>query len=146
MTRFRRLSPRTLVAFAVILLLAQAIRPARTNPPVEGDVAAPPDVHALLRRACYDCHSNETVWPWYARVAPVSWLVAHDVEEGRREVNFSTWTAYDPARRVKKLRETAKEVAEGDMPPWYYVAIHPEARLRDAERERLRAWTNEAAH
>jgi cytochrome c551/c552 len=108
---------------------------------VSSDVGAPPEVAAILRRACYDCHSNETVWPWYAGVAPVSWLLAHDVQEGRAELNFSTWDTYDAARRKKKLKETAEEVAEGEMPPWLYVLMHPDARLDATARERLRAWT-----
>jgi hypothetical protein len=133
---------RRLGLVVVLLLLgAQAFRVERTNPPVRADVAAPADVHAILRRACYDCHSHETRWPWYAAVAPASWLVAHDVEEGREELNFSTWDAYAPGKKTKKLKETEEEVAEGDMPPWYYALVHPDAHLSDAERATLRAWT-----
>jgi cytochrome c551/c552 len=128
------------VVLLVGLVGAQLVRPARDNPPVTGDVAAPPDVQGLLRRACYDCHSHKTVWPWYAGVAPISWLVAHDVAEGREKLDFSTWNAYAPGKRVKKLRESAKEIAEGEMPPWQYTLVHPEARLSDAERARLLAW------
>ena len=107
-------------------------------------MAAPAGVDALLRRACYNCHSHETVWPWYSHVAPVSWLLAHDVSEGRRELDFSTWTAYPPARKIRKLRKSADEVAKGKMPPWYYALVHPEARLTAAERAMLDAWTVEA--
>jgi mono/diheme cytochrome c family protein len=131
---------RVLAAAAVALVAAQLFPIARSNPPVSADVAAPPEVAALLRRACYDCHSNETVWPWYSRVAPISWLVAHDVRHGREELNFSVWDTYDPAKRRKKLTETVKEVVEGEMPPWSYVLVHPDARLRAADHERLRAW------
>jgi cytochrome c551/c552 len=132
-----------LAALGVALIAAQAIRIDRTNPPVTSDVAAPPAVAALLRRACYDCHSNETVWPWYSTVAPFSWLLARDVKKGRREVNFSTWAAYDAKKKSKKLKESAEEIGEGEMPPWYYVRVHPEARMSPAERELLRAWTAE---
>jgi hypothetical protein len=125
------------VGVAGCLIVAQAVRIDRSNPPVQGDVAAPPAVDVLLRRACYDCHSNETAWPWYSQVAPVSWLVAHDVGEGREAVNFSTWTAYAAATRAKRLRETAEEVAEGEMPPWYYRLMHPEARLTREEKAAL---------
>jgi len=138
MPRIARRAGLFLIALAIG---AQLIRVERTNPPVQSDVVAPPAVHALLRRACYDCHSNETVWPWYARVAPASWLLAHDVGEGREELNFSTWAAYPPARRKKLLRETAEEVAEGHMPPWYYLLLHGDARLGPSEREMLRVWT-----
>ncbi len=127
----------------VVLLLgvaAQLVRPARENPPVTGDLPAPADVHQLLRRACYDCHSHETVWPWYAQVAPTSWLLAHDVDEGREKVNFSTWDTLGPGKRAKRLRKSAQEVEEGEMPPWQYRLVHPEARLSDVERTRLVAW------
>jgi len=128
-------------ALAGFLIAVQAFRIDRTNPPVEQDVAAPAGVEALLRRACYNCHSHETVWPWYSHAAPVSWLLAHDVSEGRREINFSTWAAYPPAKKIRKLRKSAEEVAKGKMPPWYYALVHPEARLAAGEREMLRAWT-----
>jgi hypothetical protein len=137
---------RRLVLVGVLLLLGvQAFRVERTNPPVTGEVAAPAGVQAVLRRACYDCHSYETRWPWYSGVAPVSWLVAHDVQEGREELDLSAWTAYPPKKQVKKLREVAEQVAEGEMPPWYYVLLHPEARLNDAEVAVLRAWTESQA-
>jgi len=126
-----------------MLVAAQVVRVDRTNPPVEQDVAAPPEIDVVLRRACYDCHSNETVWPWYAQVAPISWLLARDVAEGRRELNFSTWNAYDAKKKTKKLKEAAEEVAEGEMPPWLYVAVHRDAAPSPADAERLRAWTAE---
>lgn len=125
----------------VLLVAAQAVRIERRNPPITADVAAPPAVAAVLRRACYDCHSNETVWPWYAGVAPISWLLARDVREGRAELNFSTWDRYDAAKRKKKLKESWDEVTEGEMPPWFYVLAHPEARLDPAATELLRTWT-----
>ena len=120
--------------------MAQAFRIERSNPAVESEVPAPEEMRTLLRRACYDCHSNETVWPWYSHVAPVSWLLSHDVREGREKVNFSTWTRYNPARRAKILRKTGQEVGEGEMPPWYYRLMHTEARLAAAEIDAIRAW------
>lgn len=90
-------------------------------------------------------HSNETVWPWYSHIAPISWLVAHDVHEGRDELNFSVWETYDVAKRRKKLTETLKEVAEGEMPPWYYVLMHSTARLDTGDQDHLRAWATEEA-
>jgi len=132
-----------LAVLVVALVAAQVIRIDRRNPPVADDVAAAPPVAALLRRACYDCHSNETVWPWYSMVAPASWLLASDVKEGRREINFSTWTAYDAKKKSRKLKEVAEVVTKGEMPPWYYAAVHPKARLSPAERESVRAWTAE---
>ncbi len=126
---------------AVALLgLAQLIPISRTNPPGAGEIDAPPQVSAILHRACYDCHSNETVWPWYSHVAPVSWLVASDVSEGREKVNFSEWGKLDPARRAKKQREIGHEVAGGDMPEFYYVPMHPRAKLSDADRKVIENW------
>jgi hypothetical protein len=122
----------------IVLLAIQLVPVERSNPPVEGEMPAPPEVREVLRRACYDCHSNETVWPWYSRVAPVSWLLARDVGEGRRELNYSRWSSYSPKRQAKLRKETWKEVDEGEMPPWYYLPMHPAARLGEADRVLLR--------
>jgi hypothetical protein len=112
----------------------------RSNPPVEQDVAAPPEVEAVLRRACYDCHSNETTWPWYSYVAPVSWLIARDVHKGREELNFSTFNRLSTRQQVEAMHEAWEEVEEGEMPPWFYLPPHPEARLTQADLAVLRAW------
>ena len=131
-----------LAVLGVLAVGAQLVPVERTNPPVTGEVAASEEIAALLRRACYDCHSNETVWPWYSRVAPVAWLVAHDVNHGRHELDFSTWTAYPADRQRKKLKRTSDEVAEDEMPPWYYELMHPAARLTAAEKTALGAWAD----
>jgi cytochrome c551/c552 len=104
-----------------------------TNPPVKKEPAwNSPQTGDVVRRACFDCHSNETVWPWYSNVAPVSWLVRRDVNGGRRHLNFSEWD--QPQRHAK---DVAEEVKEGDMPPWFYLPMHPAARLSAAEKEAL---------
>lgn len=101
---------------------------AHENPAV---VAEPswdsPQTRELAVRACFDCHSNETVWPWYSNVAPFSWLVQRDVEEGREHLNYSEWN------RPQEGDESAETVHEGSMPPNYYLWTHSEARLTDAE-------------
>lgn len=125
-----------LVVFAAI----QAVPVERGNPPVESDVAAPADVAGVLRRACYDCHSNETKWPWYSRIAPASWLVARDVREGRRELNLSRWGLLDREKQRKLKREAWEQVAEREMPPWFYTPLHSEARLAPADKALLKAW------
>jgi mono/diheme cytochrome c family protein len=127
-------------ALASIVLLVQLIPVERSNGVVEQDVGAPAPVARILHRACYDCHSSQTIWPGYSRVAPVSWLVAHDVHEGRRELNFSTWQRYDAAKRRRKLDRAIEEVSDGDMPPVYYVWMHPQARLSDSDKAALKAW------
>ena len=103
------------------------------NPPVTGEPTWDvPETRTLAKQACFDCHSNETEWPAYASIAPASWLVQHDVDEGRAVLNFSEWT-----RPQKEAKEAAKEVREGEMPPTAYTLIHAHARLSAADRDRL---------
>ncbi|HXH07618.1 MAG TPA: heme-binding domain-containing protein [Vicinamibacterales bacterium] len=129
-----------LLAILAALAAIQLVPVDRSNPPVETEVPAPPEARAVLRRACYDCHSHETVWPWYSRVAPVSWLVARDVREGREHLNFSTWNRYGTKQQVKHLKESWEEVAEGEMPPWFYLPVHWDAVLSQEDRAVLRRW------
>lgn len=127
----------------LVLVLQMVPTAAADNPPVEEEVRAPEEVMTVLRRACYDCHSHETVWPWYAHVAPAKWLVRKDVAEGREELNFSTWNRYDAERRAHKWEEVAEEVAEEEMPLKVYLPLHGEARLTAEERELLVAWAQQ---
>lgn len=132
------------LALAVALLAPVAIQFApveRTNPPVEAELEAPPAVHALLRRACYDCHSHQTRWPWYSRVAPISWVVAADVRRGRAALNFSEWETLTAERRARLAEEMWEEVRDGGMPMPAYLFLHRSARLSDEDRAALRAWT-----
>ena len=115
-----------------VLLLIQLIPYGRdhTNPPI---VQEPnwdsPQTRELAQRACFDCHSNETVWPWYSNVAPVSWLVQRDVDEGRRHLNFSDWSGVRDAREIEYV------ISQGEMPPFQYLIIHNEAKLSQLEKE-----------
>lgn len=103
------------------------------NPPVLGEPAwDAPETRALARQACFDCHSNETAWPAYASIAPASWLVQRDVDEGRAVLNFSEWT-----RPQEGAGESAEEVLEGEMPPPAYALVHAHARLSSGDRQRL---------
>ncbi len=136
-----RFAKRLLVVAVVLLIVAQFFRIQRDNPPVVGEIDAPAPTKAILRRACYPCHSNEVVWPWYAGVAPMSWMVGYDVHEGRKELNFSEWGTYTPARRAKKLQEITEEITNGEMPPWYFVyPMHPEAKLSPDDRDAIDKW------
>ena len=118
--------PRVAIALVLLFLVIQLVPYGRdhTNPPVSG--AGPnwdsPQTEATFMASCADCHSNETVWPWYSNVAPVSWLVQHDVEEGRSKFNIST-------PRMGEAGEAAETVADGQMPPDVYTLIHADARL-----------------
>jgi len=118
-----------------LLVIAQFFQPARTNPASQPDmsfkfVAKPSsEVAAVLESSCHDCHSNDTVWPWYSRVAPVSWLVASDVKDGRRHLNFSEWGNYGPEATKLKLKEMCNEIKAGEMPLWIYTLMHPDSKL-----------------
>jgi len=139
-----RRSGKILAAAVGVLAAAQMVRFPRVNPPVPaGALAAPPAVEHALRQACYDCHSNETRWPWYSAIAPVSWVIHHDVDEGRRRLNFSSWSDYadDPGTEAHKLEEIARFVTTGDMAPWYYRWLHPDAHLGADERDAVVGWT-----
>jgi hypothetical protein len=114
----------------------------RANPPVEADLAAPTELTEVLRTACYDCHSNETRWRWYSYVAPVSWLVAHDVDEARAELCFSDWGLMEERERNEMREEIWEEVEEGEMPLLIYRLVHPSARLSPEQRGVLREWTH----
>jgi hypothetical protein len=145
MKQFGRVVKWAAIAFCVAFIAIQLVPVSRTNPPVEGDFRGSTEVVSVLRRACYDCHSNQTVWPWYSRVAPVSWVIAHDVNEGRAELNFSTWDQLSTEKQAKAMKESWKEVAEGEMPTWYYVVLHPEARLSANDQSVLQAWSDSPA-
>jgi Haem-binding domain len=131
------------IFFIVALVGAQAVRLERTNPPVDEartlarmvDVA--PAAAAVLERACRDCHSNRTEWPWYSNVAPVSWFVIDHVNHGRSHLNFSEWSSYQPDRRRELLEGVCKETRSGAMPLPSYTWMHWSARLSPPDVEAL---------
>jgi len=132
-------------ALSVALIAIQFVPVERTNPPVLMDVDAPPDVARILRRSCYDCHSYESRWPWYAHVAPMSWLVTSHVNEARGDLNFSDWPAFDFVLQNEALEDIRKEVKSGDMPLASYLWIHWDARLSERDRATLLDWAVPAA-
>src|SRR5579862_7684844 len=114
-----------------------------TNPPVTKEPGwDSPQTASLFHRACYDCHSNETTWPWYSRVAPISWLVHRDVVEGRRHLNFSEWSALPPEKQARRKKSSAREVQKGTMPLWFYLPLHSAARLSEADRGVIARWAD----
>ena len=123
-----------------LLLLIQLFPATRSNPKVSGDIQTTAGFKRLLRRSCYDCHSYDTRWPWYSHVAPVSWLVVHDVEEARGRLNFSKWEEYSPAARGHLMEEIVDEVTDGDMPLPRYLYLHPKARISQTELELFKQW------
>jgi hypothetical protein len=131
-----------------IFAALQLFNPARTNPPVVADFIAaanpPAPVAASLRAACYDCHSHETIWPWYSHIAPVSWLVVSDTTEGREHLDFSDWPD-EAVRAAKKMDRINEVLGYREMPPKKYTLIHADARLTEAQRKEIMDWTDAAA-
>jgi hypothetical protein len=136
---------------AIVGGLQFALGPKRTNPVVvpghtlQNSTAIPADVHALLRRACMNCHSNETKWPWYSRIPPLSWGMAHDVAKARQTLNFSEWAGGPgkrPAVAMGYLAAICADVRSKRMPLSTYLLLHPEARLSSQERDAICSWTN----
>ncbi len=134
-----------LVILAVLVII-QFFGIDKNNPPVDPQqefmamVETPDDVAKLLKDACYDCHSHETKYPWYTNVQPVAWWIGNHIGEGRGHLNFSVWGTYDAEKKAHKAEEGAEEVEKGKMPLTSYPPMHPEARLSDAQRERLASW------
>jgi hypothetical protein len=140
----RPILKRILAVGAATFLLLQAWPVERSNPAVgAAALHAPPEVDLVLRAACYDCHSNETKWPWYSYIAPISWQVAHHVEEGRAQLNFSEWGSYRESKQLSLAEEMIEQIDEGEMPTWDYELAHPEARLDPSQVEVLRRWVDE---
>ncbi|HXE91429.1 MAG TPA: heme-binding domain-containing protein [Terriglobales bacterium] len=143
----KKLLPRALMVLGFLFVVAQLIRPERTNPAsdparaVHARLAVPAEVSAVFERACRDCHSNQTRWPWYSHVAPVSWLVVDDVNHGRRHVNLSEWASYGHTEADEILDEICEEISDGGMPLRSYRWMHPEARLSQADVRLLCDWS-----
>jgi hypothetical protein len=129
-----------LLAIIAVLILIQFVPVTRTNPPVTAEVNAPADVMAIVKRACYDCHSNETRWRWYAYVAPVSWFIAHDVKEGREHLNFSAWGSLSPSHQRILAEDVWEQISREEMPLQAYSVMHSEARLTDADKAAIHRW------
>ncbi len=136
------------VVVVCLLIVAQFYRPARTNPPVdqsqtiEARTQISQQVAAILDRCCKDCHSNQTRWPWYSHVAPVSWLVIDDVNEGREKLNLSEWGRYDNTEASTLLRNMCREARASVMPLSSYTMIHRQAKLSPDDVKVLCDWTD----
>ncbi len=128
------------VLLAAAVVLIQFIPVERTNPAVESELFAPDEVKQVLRKACFDCHSHETEWPWYSRVAPVSWWMADHVKDGRADLNFSRWPLFDLEAQRHLLGEIEEEIRQDEMPLKSYRLGHPEARLTAGEKEIILNW------
>ncbi len=136
------------IVFVILFAVAQAIRPAMTNPVVdqsrtiEAHTQMTSEVSAILSRSCGDCHTGATRWPWYSQISPVSWYLASDVDQGRRHLALSDWASYDSKRALNKLDEICEQVQQGEMPPSPYLLIHRDARLSEPDKKLLCDWTS----
>ncbi len=123
---------------ALVFFGAQLVRPSLGNPPVDPAasfhaVVKSPKAAEILNRSCGDCHSHQTAWPWYSKVAPASWLLASDVKEGRARLNLSEWNRYSGEMSGIRMKQICSEASRGEMPPWYYAVMHPAAKLSQAD-------------
>jgi hypothetical protein len=139
-TRIKRVLRITLIVLALAFLGLQLFPAGRTNPPVESDLTAPPEVMRVLRAACYDCHSHETQWPWYSYLNPVSWWVVDHVEHGRGDLNFSRWPAFSFDEQQLALQDIADQISRDKMPIKPYRFMHARGRLTDEQRQLLVEW------
>lgn len=137
------------LALALFLVFIQIVQPRRTNPAsvasrgLSAHVPVPEKTMAALRRACGDCHSHQTVWPWYSHVAPFSWIAIDDVNQGRRHLNFDDWEAQEsPKEANEHLADICKEILQKGMPPFSYRITHPQSGLNPEEIKDVCSWSN----
>lgn len=137
-----------LLILVVVLVLIQFIRP-KANVSTDPTPAAlkahyplPDSVESILATACYDCHSNNSRYPWYDKVAPASWLVAYHIKGGKRHLNFDTFDDYPVKRKVKRLKDISETIEKGEMPISTYTAVHKDARLTPAQKKILMDWAD----
>ena len=137
---------KVILALAVFFIVKQFVQPQRTNPSIipsrtlAAHVKVPEEVQSILMRACGNCHSNQTVWPWYSHIAPLSWIITDDVDEGRRHMNFQDWEARISKQPAAPPLDICKEVQEKGMPPFTYRMMHGDARLTPQEIDTLCSW------
>ena len=135
-----------LIVIIIAFVVIQFFRPERTTTEVYEEshitkiMNVPDDVHRILKRSCFDCHSDHTAWPWYTNVAPASWLVAKDVRNGRTKMNFSQWGKIPDAKREARLEAICEEITEGEMPLKEYLYLHGDAKLTPQDKDVLCNW------
>jgi len=138
---------RVVFALALLLILIQLLPVDTSNPTVQPAnsiymvEAVPENVRVIFDSSCSNCHSNQTRWPWYSHLAPLSWIVAHDVHRGRSLMNFSVWGSYTQKKRDEKLEDICDQLMNGDMPDGKYLLVHRTARLSDEQKESVCRWT-----
>ncbi|MBK9292372.1 MAG: heme-binding domain-containing protein [Bacteroidetes bacterium] len=137
-----------IIAILLVFGAMQFVRPERNLATVESryDVfyltETNPELVRTVKMACYDCHSDRTTYPWYASVAPVSWMIAQHVKNGKKHLDFSQWTVYDKEKRLHKLQEIKEVLQQAEMPPAAYLLMHSEAKLSGAQRSMIIHWAD----
>jgi len=129
-----------LLGIVVVAALLQTVQPDRSNPKVTGALVAPPEVLNILKRSCYDCHSNESRWPWYSYISPISMLIAEHVKDGRKHLNFSEWSTWDANKQMHASSEILEVLESGEMPLSSYLLLHGDAELSSGDKAVLRQW------
>ncbi len=129
-----------IIGIVILLVVIQFFGPEKTNPPVKADLIADVSVKTILKTSCYDCHSNETVYPWYSNIVPVSYFLMNHINEGREHLNFSDWENLDSLKKEKLLEEIWEEVEENKMPLSSYLKLHSEAELDEAQKDVIKNW------
>jgi hypothetical protein len=145
------LTKKILIATLIILVAIQFIRPARSNnnqasgTDISKVAVFPDSVRVIIQNACYDCHSNNTVYPWYSKIQPVGWLLAGHIKEGRDNLNFSEFGEYSQRKQFDKLDAISAVISDGIMPLPSYKMMHKNARLSPNEKTLLINWTKQAS-
>jgi hypothetical protein len=134
------MAKKIIIGLIAVIIIVQFFGPEKTNPPVEADLIAEMNVKSILKNSCYDCHSNETKYPWYSSIVPVSYFLMSHINEAREHLNFSDWENFDSLKKEKKLKEIWEEVEENHMPLSSYLRLHPEAELNKIQKETIRNW------
>lgn len=137
----RRALFKTVAMVAAGIILIQLVPVERTNPPVTAELTASSQVMGVLEESCYDCHSNETRWPWYSKVAPIAWVISKHVREGRENLNFSDWQSMSDEDKADAMEEVWEVVEKGAMPLRGYLKWHPSAVLSSEDLSILEAWS-----
>ena len=132
------------IIVAVVLIGIQLVGFETTNPNVLADIQTPMEIKTILKNSCYDCHSNETKWPWYSKVAPISWYIIYDVNEGREALNFSDWDKLTTDKQYKLVGKIVQEIDEDEMPPSLYSIMHSSARLGIEKKGELKKWLQQS--
>lgn len=133
------------ILIAVIIIFIQFIPVSRTNPPITAGLDAPIEVISVFKKSCYDCHSYQTEWPWYSYLAPVSWIISSDVEDGRLHLNFSKWEKFSRKDKVKMKEEVWEEIEKEKMPLSKYTLMHPNAKLTEEDKNIIKDWAGDKA-